>query len=122
VPHYALDIENAIRTLHNHPTAQEVLTYLREHGSKISQATVYNNLNSMCEKGILKRIASNDMIDRFDVPEKHDHLVCPKCGALTDVHVHDLTELIESELGIAVNGYDLRAFALCENCKKEEVK
>ena len=48
-------------------------------------ATVYNHLHQLCEAGQIRRICVDGQPDRYDRMVRHDHLVCRKCGRLTDI-------------------------------------
>ena len=42
---------NAVKSLHNHPNANQVFEYVHERDPKVSMGTVYRNLNLLAESG-----------------------------------------------------------------------
>ena len=59
------------------------------------------------------------MPDRYDRIQRHDHLVCKKCGKLLDIDLGDLTMQLEKKAGIPILSYDLKLLYLCEECRKK---
>ncbi len=100
-----------------HPTAEEVRKLAQEAGNSMSMATVYNNLNSLCQEGKIRRLTIADQTDRYDKILRHDHLVCKKCGSIKDLNLTNLANVIEKEVGTDIKGYDLTVFTMCDNCK-----
>lgn len=67
----------AVRELQCHPTADEVYQHVAARHPSISKATVYRNLNSLAEDGLLRRVAMPDAADRFDFTVgPHYHIKC----------------------------------------------
>lgn len=107
---------------HNHLTVNQVYEKLKELFPDVVQATVYNNLNKLCEEGLIRKVCIEDMCDRFDSVHKHDHLVCKQCGKLTDIEFDDLTQMIKSHIGDDFLYYDLKVFYICPECKRKTEK
>ena len=80
-------------------TAEQIFLELKKTEPKVVQATVYNNLNALCQKGLIRKLSMEGSPDRYDKIQKHDHLVCQRCGALSDINFQDLTQDLESQLG-----------------------
>ena len=70
----------------------------------------------------IKKISVEGCPDRYDKVRRHDHLVCRRCGKLTDVDLDDLTETLQKQLGASILSYDLKVYYLCEECSKIENK
>ena len=103
----------------DHPTAEQIFLKIQESGTRISLATVYNNLKTLTDQGILRKISLDGSPDRFDKPTRHQHLICTRCGRLTDVELGDLTEVLERQTGLEILSYDIRIRYLCDACKEE---
>ncbi len=116
---YARKILEIVENSHDHLSAEQVFEQLRESYPSVVLATVYNNLNRLCEEERIRRIAYEGMPDRFDRIRRHDHLVCKSCGKLLDVQLTDLTELLEKQAGLSILAYDLKLIYLCEECRKK---
>jgi Fur family ferric uptake transcriptional regulator len=59
----------------------------RMEGSGLDRATVYRNLLTLAEAGVLVRAQLGDNVTRFELPRTlssdhshHPHLVCTECG------------------------------------------
>ncbi len=92
---------------------------LRETYPTVVLATVYNNLNRLWEEDRIRKVSVEGMADRYDRIQRHDHLVCRRCGRLSDVDLGDLTAQLEKKAGISILSYDLKLIYLCEECRKE---
>ncbi len=102
-----------------HPSADQIYTALKNRGSRISQATVYNNLNTLADSGKIIRISESGFPDRYDKNSRHDHLLCTVCGELTDFFYEDLTASVEKKLGFKISGYGLTVYCVCNRCKSK---
>ena len=109
-----LDIVNASTA---HPTAEDIYRELIARGEKMSLATVYNSLSRLYEKGQVRKIPMDGAPDRYDKTKRHDHLVCEKCGAISDAMLEDFRDVFAKSLGVAVDFYDLKLFRLCDKCR-----
>ena len=56
--------------------------------------------------------------DRYDKIQKHDHLVCYRCGSISDRSFDDLTSALEKQLGEKIVSYDLKVCYLCPKCRE----
>ncbi len=108
-----------IEASRDHLTADEVFIKAKEKNDKIVLATVYNNLNMLYEQGLIRKIPMQNGPDRFDRLVKHDHLICAKCGKISDAFIKDITPMIEKSLNIKILSYDLQISYICEDCKKK---
>ena len=115
---YEAKILELIEASHSHMTAEQVLCALREVYLAVAQATVYNNLKRLLKEGRIRRVSVEGMPDRYDRMERHDHLVCARCGKLADVTLDDLTAQLEQQVGVHLLGYDLKLLYLCEDCRR----
>lgn len=118
VTRYAKEILEIIESSHSHMTAEQVFDTLRQTYPSVVLATVYNNLNRLWQEGRIRKVLVEGMPDRYDRTERHDHLVCKKCGRLQDVDLGDLTKQLEKKAGIPLLFYDLKLVYLCEKCRK----
>ena len=57
---------DAVFRLANHPTAEEVYAEVARSHPSVSKATVYRNLGSLSEDGLLRHIKMPGGADRFD--------------------------------------------------------
>ena len=99
--------------------AEEIFLALRQVYPTVVLATVYNNLNRLLQEDLIRKISVEGMPDRYDRIQRHDHLVCRKCGKLMDIDLGDLTEQFEKTAGIPILAYDLKLHVLCEACREK---
>lgn len=88
-------IFEAIIKLNNHPSAENIIEYIRKNHPNISVATVYKVLDALVENGLIKKVKTDREIMRYDaVMEKHHHLYCAETDRIEDYFDADLNELI----------------------------
>lgn len=117
---YEKAVFDLVRTSHAHLTAQQIYERLRITCPRVVLATVYNNLNKLCQSGLIRRISAEGMPDRYDTTQKHDHLICRKCGKILDAALADLTAPLRGQLGEDFLYYDLKVYYLCPECRRQE--
>lgn len=105
----------------HHLTADEIFFLAKLQMPTIAMATVYNNLNALCDAGVISRFHTDGGADCFDrVTEKHDHLFCDSCGRLTDLRLPDLATSLSRSVGTPINSYDLTVHYTCPDCQKRK--
>ncbi len=114
---YKSKILEIISSSHAHMTAEQVFFTLKQEYPGVVLATVYNNLNSLCQQGKIRKISVEGCPDRYDRNTRHDHLVCRRCGSLADIHLEDITAQLEQQTGFVIDGYDLKIQYLCPRCR-----
>jgi Fe2+ or Zn2+ uptake regulation protein len=124
-PHRAAVLQ-VLRSRRYHPTAAEVFELVRRRRRGISFATVYNSLNWLASKGLIAELKFGDEASRYDsVPDRHEHLVCTRCGTLQDVEfglpepfLSRLRNLSRSRFGFRLQDYRLEFSGLCARCAR----
>ena len=102
-----------------HLTADEHFFLAKLKMPSIAMATIYNNLNAMNEAGLVRRLHIDGVADCFDkIVEPHDHLLCDKCGKISDIHLPALADSIESALGTEIEDYELTVHYVCPDCRR----
>lgn len=57
----------------NHPTADDIIKYIRQKHSNIATGTVYKVLDTFLQKGLIKKITTDKDIIRYDGILIHHH-------------------------------------------------
>ena len=117
---YGQVILELINSSDSHMTAEQIFLTLKQTYPSVVLATVYNNLNDLHQQGKIRKISVEGYPDRFDKTTRHDHLVCRRCGRLSDLYLSDLTAELEKQVGFVIDGYDLKLQYLCPQCRAEQ--
>lgn len=114
-------IEDEVRTLANHPTADQVYEAVHAQHPSISKATVYRTLNRLSDEGELLKVKINNGADHFDHQTfPHYHIRCTKCGRVDDVMVPVLGTIekeAEAGSGYVITGHSLQFDGICPACQ-----
>ena len=88
-------IYDAIVKLNNHPTAENVIEYIKANHPNISVGTVYKVLDSLVENNLLKKVKTEKDIMRYDaVLSNHHHLYCAETDRIEDYEDEKLNAII----------------------------
>jgi len=91
-----LAVLEAIRKLKNHPTAENVIDFIRKNHPNIALGTVYKVLDTFVEKHIIKKVKTDKGIMRYDgVMENHHHLYCEESDRIEDFFDEKLNNIID---------------------------
>ncbi len=89
-------ILEAIIKLNNHPTADNIIEYIRKNHPYVATATVYKVLDALAENELIKRVKTDADIMRYDaIMESHHHLYCSESDRIEDYVDDELNQLIE---------------------------
>ncbi len=111
-----------------HVTAGDVYEYLRSKGTSIAQSTVYRQLQSLVDEGVIRKyIIDRDTPACFEYvrPENNEetqpffHCKCEKCGKLIHLSCKELTEMesfLRTEHHFKLNAVRTVFYGLCERC------
>lgn len=84
-------------SLTKHPSADDIIDYLRLSFPNIPLSTVYKILDAFVGKGIVTRVKTEDGVMRYDcVTEKHHHIYCSESERIEDYYDKDLDKLLEN--------------------------
>lgn len=114
---------------HPHSDAYEIHRFAAEIEPSISLPTVYRALKYLKEKGIITERRFKENHSHYEVVESgkeklstaHIHLVCEKCGAVSDISSYDVgfTEKLLEGTGFKATDIHIDVFGICENCQKK---
>ncbi len=108
-----------------HLSAEDVYRILLENGIEIGVATIYRVLTQFEQAGILLRhhFETGKAVYELNKGDHHDHIVCVKCGNVSEFHnpeIEKLQEQIASEHGFRVVDHALYMYGVCGVCQKKE--
>jgi Fur family peroxide stress response transcriptional regulator len=111
-----------------HLTTQGIHRLLENGGHQLGAATVYQNLNRLAQKGLLKRFIGPDGLARFEANlSPHHHLLCVECGRIVDAGVSEtsLRHLNPVDLltgkpatGWEFSGAQVELKGICPSCRR----
>lgn len=108
-----------------HSGAEVVIGAVRAHVGQVSTQAVYDVLNTLTDKGIVRRIQPAGSLARYElrVGDNHHHLVCRNCGGVTDIDCATETapcleagELDRHAPGFVVDEAEVTFWGLCTTC------
>lgn len=108
-----------------HLSAEDVYRILLEEGVEIGVATIYRVLTQFEQADILVRhhFETGKAVYELNKGGHHDHLVCIKCGMVTEFHneeIEHLQDKIANENGYRIVDHALYMYGICGNCQKKE--
>jgi Fe2+ or Zn2+ uptake regulation protein len=103
----------------DHPTATEVFLRAKKHMPSISLATIYNCLEALVDRGLVKQVNLDRAPTRYCANlQEHSHFYCESCGAISDVEIpFDGTWNLPPGFLVAQAEVSLRG--LCAKCAAE---
>jgi Fur family ferric uptake transcriptional regulator len=108
-----------------HSGADAVLSRVRADVGRVSHQAVYDVLNALTERGVVRRIQPTGSVARYElrVGDNHHHLVCRRCGAVTDVDCAvgaapclEPQDLRAHPPGFALDEAEVTYWGTCEGC------
>jgi Fur family transcriptional regulator, peroxide stress response regulator len=86
----------ALNSLKNHPTADNIKDYVIKNHPNISVGTIYKTLETFVEKGLVQKVKTEKGVMRYDaILEKHHHLYCEDTEHIEDFFDHKLNNMLE---------------------------
>ena len=117
-------IMNYLQQIHGHVSAEEIFKNMNNDGQKISLATVYRNLNILCEMNEIRKIAHPVDGYQYDKTSRpHYHMHCVKCDSLIDLEVpymEELNQILEKDSDVKILSHNIMAEGICKDCLKKE--
>jgi Fur family peroxide stress response transcriptional regulator len=79
-----------MKTMHGHPSPEEVYARVKKKVSAISLAAVYKNIHLFVESGVFREVSMHHGSVRVEMNgEAHHPMVCSKCRKITDIGEKD---------------------------------
>jgi Fur family peroxide stress response transcriptional regulator len=126
VTHQRLVIYQALLASRSHPSPEEVYERVRMEIPSISLGTVYKNIRTFIDHGLLGEVSLHHGHARLETNLKpHHHLVCLRCKAIIDLHDEDLEPVrlrVRAPGGFRIQRYSVEAIGICPACAKTELK
>jgi Fur family peroxide stress response transcriptional regulator len=106
----------------DHPSAEDIYKAVSKKFPTMSLATVYNNLQALKQRGLLRELTMDPYKMRFDPqPAPHHHLICMDCRKIIDIHTKFRINLPEVEgKGFEIIGNHIEFYGRCSPCKNKK--
>jgi Fur family transcriptional regulator, peroxide stress response regulator len=89
----------AINKLMNHPTAENIIEFIKTNHPNIATGTVYKALETFVNHGIINKVKTDNDVMRYDaIVAKHHHLYCSESDRIEDFYDNELNELLDNYL------------------------
>lgn len=109
-----------LKSVKTHPSAEWLHSRLKNEFPNLSLATVYRNMNQLCECGEARKIEVGDGTVRFDGnTENHYHFLCNECKCVIDVSESELAGInsdIEDRYHVKVDTHSIVFYGNCREC------
>jgi len=114
----------------SHMTVDEIFALLKDKGHDVGIATVYRNLKSLEDQGLIEKVYISGgaapcykMLDETaGNKHTHHHMICRNCGAIADFD-EDLLDAIEKIVLVTkdftVTDHRLSFYGVCGKCSKK---
>ena len=112
---------DALGSVDDFRSAQELHELLSARGSKVGLATVYRTLQLLAEHRLVDALRREDgeAVYRRCSQSHHHHLVCRSCGSTVEIEgpaVEAWASSVAREHGYSDVSHELEIFGTCPNC------
>jgi Fur family ferric uptake transcriptional regulator/Fur family peroxide stress response transcriptional regulator len=119
-----MTILSAIHDL-GHANVDEIYAKVLETHPTLSLATVYKNIITMVEEGVLVEVPIAGKKSKYELKkEEHLHLVCVECGSVVDREMDQViaqdTEAIAQHSSFKLTERQMNLYGVCDKCQMAE--
>ncbi|MCX7747261.1 MAG: transcriptional repressor [Clostridia bacterium] len=109
-----------------HLSTEEIYELVKEGYPEIGLATVYRTLLLLDNMELVYKLDLDDGLSRYELnrnkeDHRHHHLICTKCGAVSEVE-EDLLESLEEQILVKnrfiVKDHRVKFYGYCEACSQ----
>jgi Fur family peroxide stress response transcriptional regulator len=122
VTHQRQVLYEVMKSMHGHPSPEEVYARVKKKVPAISLATVYKNIHLFVESGVFREVSMHHGSQRVEMNrEPHHHMVCSKCKGITDLGEKELgLVMTQTRLpgGFLVERYAVDVIGICAKCQQ----
>jgi len=108
----------------SHPSAEDIYRAVSKEFSTMSFATVYNTLELLRDKGVLRELKIEPGRKRYDPDTSpHHHLICIRCKRVVDIFKSFKLKVPDDiTRGFDIQGNHIEFFGICPECKGQDDK
>jgi len=105
----------------DHPSPELVYERVSKEIPEISRATVYKNIHTFIDAGMLREVSELHQTSRLDANlDRHHHLLCMRCRKVVDLQDNQLDGVRAAQPepdGFLITEYRVEARGLCPECR-----
>jgi len=118
--HQRQKIYEALVSRPGHYSPEEIYAQVKQDLPSISLATVYKNLRTFVQAGMLRDVSPHHGSWRVDAnTSPHHHLVCTRCHSITDLDI-DLLQPVKLQgrlpSGFRLEKFNVEVHGVCKAC------
>jgi Fe2+ or Zn2+ uptake regulation protein len=115
-------IYEAVVDSHEHPTPELIYEHVRQRIPSISLATIYKNVKTFLDSGVLKEVTLHHGSLRLESNmTPHHHLICSSCKAIFDIEESAVEPVllpkIELPAGFSIRQCRVEFVGVCKGCQ-----
>lgn len=103
-----------------HPTPEAVYERVKKQIPAISLGTVYKNIKTFLDAGLLREVSLHHGTQRLDANiDPHHHLVCTRCRKIFDLPESDFEPIKlkkKPKSGFKVERFSIELLGICAEC------
>jgi len=105
-----------------HSTIDEIYQIVLKSQPSISLATIYKNVDTMIQKGVLAEVPIATAKSQYEIKKgDHIHLICEKCGNVTDETIEVISqaelEHIAQKDHFSLGRSQINLYGICHSCQ-----
>ncbi len=113
-----------------HFTTSDIFELVKAKYPDIGIATIYRTLLIFEKLCIINKLGSNDEFNRYEFntsadTQEHYHLICIKCGQISDIKdkfMNEMSEKILKQYHFTVKGHSQKIYGICRACFMKELQ
>ncbi len=108
-----------------HLTLDQLLVQVKAVDARIGYATVYRTMKMLVDSGIVHEHRFGDGFTRFELTDSnshHDHLICVRCGSITEFEeplIEELQQRIAARHAFLINDHKHELYGVCQGCQRK---
>lgn len=117
-----LAVFDAVFALHGHLQVDQIHRRMKLHGSQVSRATLYRNLEVLEKLGLVRKIQAGNrrvLYEHLHPGFDHGHLICRECGQVIEFMSEEVNRALAAlcgEHGFEENENQVTVQGLCGIC------
>ncbi|ADV46286.1 Fur family transcriptional regulator [Nitratifractor salsuginis] len=108
-----------------HANVDEIYEEVRQSHPTLSLATVYKNIVTMVEQGVLVEVPIVGKKSKYELKKKeHLHLICTECGSVRDQALDEIlsedTDKVAWDSSFELKERQLNLYGICSDCRNKQ--